>query len=147
MAIQINDIIATVSTKAGLDQAAAQKAVGIILSVLEHEAEGTRIAELFTSIPGAADLARRYDVMAPANTGASNGGLLNALTTSLGSALGEKTGALINGVSQLRASGLDAAQIRQAGTALVQEAETAAGPELVNEIVGSVPGLKGHLGL
>ncbi|WP_245437095.1 hypothetical protein [Mesorhizobium helmanticense] len=61
--------------------------------------------------------------------------------------LGEKTGALINGVAALKASGLDMAQIRQAGATLIQQAETAAGPELTNEVLGSVPSLKGHLGL
>ena len=30
---------------------------------------------------------------------------------------------------------------------LIQQAEKAAGPDIVNEVVGAVPGLKGHLGL
>jgi hypothetical protein len=142
------DIVDTVSQKLGLDQATTEKAVGTIFSVLDHEAEGTRMAEFFGSMPGASDLAKRYDVMTPAaNDGGSSGGLLGALSSALGGSLGEKTGALINGISQLRSSGLDAAQIRQAGTMLIQQAEKAAGPEIVGEVIGSVPGLKGHLGL
>jgi hypothetical protein len=142
------DIVDTVSQKLGLDQVVTEKAVGTIFSVLDHEAEGTRMAEFFDSMPGASDLAKRYDVMTPAaNSGGSSGGLLGALSSALGSSLGEKTGALVNGISQLRASGLDATQIREAGTLLIQQAEKAAGPDVVNDVIGAVPGLKGHLGL
>ncbi|RJG44604.1 hypothetical protein [Mesorhizobium sp. DCY119] len=145
--MNIQEILTTVSSKAGLDEPTTEKAVGTILSVLEHEAEGTRVAELFGSIPGSLDLARQYDVMAAQPAGGSGGGLFGSLTSALGGALGEKAGALINGISQLRSTGLDATQIRQAGTTLIQQAKTAAGPDVVNEIVESVPGLKGHFGL
>ncbi|WP_258600871.1 hypothetical protein [Mesorhizobium sp. AR10] len=32
-------------------------------------------------------------------------------------------------------------------TTLIQQAETAAGPDLANQVLGSVPSLKSHLGL
>ncbi|RWA81118.1 hypothetical protein [Mesorhizobium sp.] len=51
--------------------------------------------------------------------------------------------ALINGVAVLKESGLDMAQIRQAGETLIKQAEAAAGPDLTNQ----VPSLRGHLGL
>lgn len=139
------DIVNTVSQEAGLDQATAEKVVGIIFSVLEHEAEGTTLSSFFAKIPGADGLAQKYDVMA---AGAASGrGLLSSLQGALGGVLGAKTGALVNGVAALESSGLDMAQIRQAGTTLIQQAETAAGPQLTNEVLASVPGLKGHLGL
>ena len=59
----------------------------------------------------------------------------------------EKTGALINGVAALKASGLDMAQIQKAGATLVQQAEAAAGPDLTNQVLDQVPSLRGHLGL
>ncbi|MER9135588.1 hypothetical protein NKI20_04680 [Mesorhizobium sp. M0830] len=65
----------------------------------------------------------------------------------LGGVLGEKAGALVNGLAALKASGLDLAQIQKAGETLVQQAEAAAGPDLTNRILGSVPSLKSHLGL
>ena len=141
------DIVATISTKLGLDQPTTERTVGIIFSVLDHETEGTGAADLFAKIPGAAALAQQYDVMANANAAGSGGGLLGSLESALGCALGEKAGALINGIAQLKSSGLDLDQIRQAGTVLVQQIETAAGPELTNEVLGSVPSLKSHLGL
>ncbi|MDW6020737.1 hypothetical protein SAZ10_03070 [Mesorhizobium sp. BAC0120] len=142
------DIIAEICEKVGVDQAAGEKVVGTIFSVLQHEAQGSRVGELLAKIPGASDLAGQYDVTAPAATGeGAAGGLLSTLSSALGNVLGGQAGALINGISQLRASGLDAEQIREAGTTVIQKAEAAAGPDLVKEVVDSVPGLKGHLGL
>lgn len=138
------DIITTVSARTGLDPAKTAMAVGTILSVLEHEAGENRVAGLFNSVPGTEDLAHSYDVMAPGNT---SGGLLGSIGSALGGVLGERAGALVNGLAQLRASGLEPAQIRQAGTTLLQQAEVAAGPDAIKEIVDAVPGLKGQLGL
>ncbi|MER9054639.1 hypothetical protein [Mesorhizobium sp. M0208] len=143
--MDVQDIINTVSQKSGLNQALTEKIAGTIFSVLEHEAEGTTLSSFFARIPGADALAKQYDVMAPG--AASGGGLLSSLEGALGGALGEKTGALINGVAILKASGLTLTQISQAGTMLVQQAEAAAGPQLTNEVLASVPDLKGHLGL
>ncbi|RWF28581.1 MAG: hypothetical protein EOS65_14810 [Mesorhizobium sp.] len=145
--MDVQDIVNTVSAKAGLDQAVTEKVVGTIFSVLEHEADGTSASSFFAKIPGADALARKYDVMAAGASGGSGGGLLSSLQGALGGVLGEKTGALINGIAALRASGLDMAQIQKAGATLVQQAEAAAGPDLTNQVLGSVPGLKGHLGL
>ncbi len=139
-------IVNTVAEKAGLDQAVTEKVVGTIFSVLEHEAEGTTASSFFARIPGADALAQKYDVMAAAPAG-GGGGFLSSLQGALGGVLGEKTGALINGVAALKASGLDMAQIQKAGTTLIQQAQAAAGPQLTNEVLNSVPSLKGHLGL
>ncbi|OQM77368.1 hypothetical protein [Manganibacter manganicus] len=140
------EIIDTISAKVGLDQATTERTAGIIFSVFQHEAEGTGVAELFARIPGAETLAQQYDVMANANAN-TGGGLIGSLESALGSALGEKAGALINGLSQLKSSGLSLDQIQQAGTVLVQQAEEAAGPDITNKVLDSVPSLKGHLGL
>ena len=140
-----HSIVTIVSQKAGLDQTVAEKVVGTIFSVLEHEAEGTTVSSFFAKIPGADALAQKYDVMAAAPAG--GGSFLSSLQGALGGVLGEKTGALINGLAALKASGLDMAQIQKAGTTLIQQAEAAAGPQLTNEVLDSVPSLKGHLGL
>ena len=145
--MNVQDIVNTVSQKAGLDQATTEKVVGTIFSVLEHEAEGTSVSSFFAQIPGADALAKQYDVMAAGAGTSSGGGFLSSLQGALGGVLGEKAGALINGVAALKASGLDMAQIQKAGTTLIQEAEAAAGPDLTNQVLGQVPGLKSHLGL
>ena len=141
MAIAAQDIVDQVATRLGLDRAAAETTVGTILSVIDHEAEGTQVEALFDKMPGARDLAQRYDVMAP-DPNAGGGGFMDML----GSALSEKAGALLHGVSRLKKSGLSVEQIRQAGEQFFQQAEAAAGPGLVKEIADSVPGMASHLG-
>lgn len=142
MAIDVQQVVSIVASRLNVDNATAENAVGTILSVLDHEADGTKADQLFDELPGARDLAKRYDVMA-AQPGGGGGGLMDML----GSALGERAGALIRGIERMKASGLTMEQIQQAASQLVAQAKTAAGPDLVNEVVDAVPGLKGHLGL
>ena len=85
--------------------------------------------------------------MAAGAAAGSGGGLLSSLEGAVGGVLGEKAGALINGIAALKASGLDMAQIQQAGESLIKQAEAAAGPDLTNQVLDQVPSLKGHLGL
>ncbi|RSH76505.1 hypothetical protein EHS24_006722 [Apiotrichum porosum] len=73
----------------------------------------------FAKLPGADQLAQQYDVMSAAP--ASGGG-------------------------GLRGS-LHMAQIQQAAATLIQQAKTAAGPQLTSQVLDSVPGLKSQLGL
>lgn len=145
--MNVQDIVNAVSQKAGLDEPTTEKVVGTIFSVLQHEAEGTSVSSFFAQIPGADALAQQYDVMASGAAASSGGGLLSSLQGALGSVLGEKAGALVNGVAALKASGLDMAQIQQAGEVLIKQAQAAAGPDLTNQVLDQVPGLKSHLGL
>lgn len=145
--MNVQDIVNTVSQQAGLDQATTEKVVGTVFSVIQHEAEGTSVSSFFAQIPGADALAQQYDVMASGAAASSGGGLLSSLQGALGSVLGEKAGALVNGFAALKASGLDMTQIQQAGEVLIKQAQTAAGPDLTNQVLGQVPGLKSHLGL
>jgi hypothetical protein len=141
MAITAQDIVGQVATRLSLDQPAAENAVGTILSVIDHEAEGTQVDALFDKIPGARDLAQRYDVMA-ADPNSGGGGLMDML----GSALGEKAGALLKGVARLKEAGLTVGQVEQAGEQFFEQAKAAAGPDLVKEITDAVPGMASHLG-
>ena len=142
MAITAQDIVSQVATRLGLDQSAAENTVGTILSVIDHEAEGTQVDALFDKLPGARDLAQRYDVMA-ADPSSGGGGLMDML----GSALGEKAGALLKGVSRLKQAGLTVEQVEQAGEQeFFQQAKVAAGPDLVKQITDAVPGMASHLG-
>jgi hypothetical protein len=141
MTITAQSIVDQVATRLGLDQAAAENTVGTILSVVDHEAEGTQVEALFDKIPGARDLAQRYDVMA-ADPNSGGGGLMDML----GSALGEKAGALLKGVARLKEAGLTVGQVEQAGEQFFEQAKAAAGPDLVKEITDAVPGMASYLG-
>lgn len=137
------DIVGAVSANLGLDPPSAEKAVGTILSVLQHEAGPENMAAIYAKLPGSDVLAQRYDVMAAAGT---SGGLLGSLSSALGGALGEKAGALVNGVSQLEGLGLSVAQIREVGMTLIAKAKAAAGPQAVAGLFEAAPALKGHFG-
>jgi hypothetical protein len=140
MGIDAQEIVSAVASRLNIDNATAENAVGTILSILDHEAAGTKADALFDKLPGARDLAQRYDVMAEP---AGGGGLMGML----GSALGDRAGALINGMEKLKGLGLTVAQVEEAGKQLVEQAKTAAGPDTVNEVINDVPGLAGRLGL
>jgi hypothetical protein len=139
MGIGVQDIVSAVASRLNVDNATAESAVGTILSILDHEATGTKADALFDQLPGARDLAQRYDVMA----GAGGGGLMGML----GSALGDRAGALVNGMAKLEGLGLSVAQVEEAGKQLIEQAKTAAGPDTVNEIINDIPGLASHFGL
>ncbi|MGN6303750.1 MAG: hypothetical protein ACTHNH_02970 [Mesorhizobium sp.] len=146
--MNVQDIIYTISNKVDIDPTTMEKVVGTILSVLQHETEGTSAEALFDKLPGSLQLAEKYDVMAAgAASGGGGGGLLGSLTSALGGALGEKTGALVNGFSQLQASGLSLDEIQKAGMELIEQARKAAGPKAVDQALAQVPSLKSQLGL
>ena len=67
--------------------------------MLEHESGGVASAGIFTRIAGAGELAHSYDVMAGSD---GSGGLVGSLSSLLGASFGEKAGAMVNGIAQLR---------------------------------------------
>jgi hypothetical protein len=140
MSFDVQEIVSAVASRLNIDNATAENAVGTILSILDHEAAGTKADALFDKLPGARDLAQRHDVMAET---AGGGGLMGMI----GSALGDRAGALINGMEKLKGLGLSVAQVEEAGKQLVEQARTAAGPDTVNEVINDIPGLAGRLGL
>ena len=145
--MNVQDIIYTISNKVDIDPTTMEKVVGTILSVLQHETEGTSAEALFDKLPGSLQLAEKYDVMTAGAASGGGGGLLGSLTSALGGALGEKTGALVNGFSQLQASGLSLDEIQKAGMELIEQAKKAAGPKAVDQALSQVPSLKSQLGL
>jgi hypothetical protein len=145
--IQAHDVITMVASKTGLDAAATENAVGTIFSIISHEAEGTTVSQLFAKIPGASDLATRYDVMAApaAGGGASGGGIMGMVTGLFGGLLGARAQAVINGIAHLESSGLTMAQIEAVGATLLAEIKGAGGHDLVKQIMASVPALAGYM--
>ena len=143
MAYDVQDMIASVSGQANIDPTTAETAVGTILSIFQHEAPAQHVASLFTAVTGASDLATRYDVtQAPAG-----GGMFGALEGALGGMMGGKITALLHGIERLKSTGLSVTQIEDAGKALIAEAKSAAGGDVVQKLLAAVPGLAGHLGV
>ena len=137
VASSIQTFVDTIAAKASIDPAAAETAVGTILSIIEQEGDAPKVAELFNKIPGAEDLAHQHAVVA-----GGGGGLLGALSSVAESVAGNKVGLLVSGLAQIEATGLSMQQIKTVGSAFLVYAKESANPALVTQIINSIPGLK-----
>lgn len=138
----IQNILDNIATDMRLEPQTAEHVVGIIFSIIEHEAPDLA-GRMFGKIPGAQDPATTYDVLAQQNR--AQGGLLATISEVVDEFAGDRAGALLSGIAELQKIGLDAKEIRQAGAQLFahikQEDE-----HLVEELEDHMPGLKKHFG-
>ncbi len=130
--MNLQTTIDEIASNAGLDASIAERAVGILLSVIKQDVDPKLSAQLFAKLPGASDLANANLVSA------SSGGFLGNLA---GSVLGEKAGIAASGFSQLQATGLSIAQIEQAGEKLLAYVKANAGANLASKVAANIPGL------
>jgi hypothetical protein len=75
--LTIESFVDDVARRSNIDPAAAETAVGTILSVIQQEANSSKVAQLFGHLPGAADLAQKHAVVA--GSGSGMGGALSSL--------------------------------------------------------------------
>ena len=75
--LTIESFVDDVARRSNIDPAAAETAVGTILSVIQQEANSSKVAQLFDHLPGAADLAQKHAVVA--GSGSGMGGALSSL--------------------------------------------------------------------
>ena len=130
--MNVQQVVDAVAAKAGLNPAAAERAAGTILSVIQQEVDPSVAASLFAKLPGAAELAAANAV------NPSSGGVLGSLATSF---LGNKGGILAAGFTQLEASGLTLAQIKDAATSILAYIRTSAGGDIAKQVADALPDL------
>ena len=129
----MDELISRVVMATKLDADRAERAIGIMLNLVKTQGDQTKVAELFSMLPGAEKLADRYG-----SDGASKGGLLGMLA-------GGMMGGPLAAVSKLSAAGLSMDQIKMLGTITLDYAKERAGSELVKQVAGSIPGLSGYV--
>ena len=129
----MQELIDRVRAASGLDQQKAEKAVGIILSLVPTQAPEDKGKELFARLPGAAELAARHG-----GDGAAKGGLFGLLGGGL-------MGAPLAAVGKLQAAGLSMAEIKAVGYEVLAYAKEKAGDSLVRDVAGSIPGLSSYV--
>lgn len=129
----MQELIARIVTKTGLEPAGAEKAVGIMLSLVKTQGNQQKVGELFAKLPGADELARRHG-----GDGSRGGGLLGMLG-------GGMMGGPLAAISKLQAAGLSMDQIKQLGTETLSYAKEKAGQDLVKQVTSSIPGLGGYV--
>jgi hypothetical protein len=141
--MQMQELVDRIAQRLNIDAASAEKAAGTILSIIEQEGQGNKVGQLFAKLPGAQELARQYSVSGDASAPASGlGGVLSGIVSGV---MGGKAQALLAGMNQLRSTGLSTAQIEGAGAEIFAYAKDNAGPQLVSQVVASVPGLSAYL--
>jgi hypothetical protein len=140
MAIQA--LIDSIATKANISPPVAEKVTGIVLSIIQYEAPPLS-AQIFAKIPGAQQLASANDVMAQGQSSGIVGTISSTVGSLLGGNTGQEVGALLNGVTALKASGLTEQQISAAGGQVIAYARQA-DPQLVDALLQAVPELQQH---
>ena len=129
----MQELIARIVTKTGLTPERAEKALGIMLSLVKTQGNQQKVGELFALLPGANELAQRYG-----GDGAPAGGLLRILGGGL-------MGAPLAAISKLQAAGLSMDQIKGLGAETLGYAKEVAGDDLVKQVAGSIPGVGGYV--
>lgn len=109
----VDQLVATV----GISKETAEKAVAIILGFLKQAGPADKVEELMSKLPGA------ESIETPA--GGGMGGMMGAMAA----------------FNSLTSAGLDMGEIQGVTKQLVAFAKQHAGDELVDDVVGSIPGL------
>ena len=134
--LTIDGFVDDVARRSNIDPAAAETAVGTILSVIQQEANPSSVTQVFDHLPGAADLAQKHVVVAGSGTGM--GGALSSLA---GKMIGADAGIM---VAQIEQTGLTLEQIKNIGGGLLSYIKDV-DPALAKEIGDTVPGLRERL--
>jgi hypothetical protein len=129
----MQDLIDRIVEKTGLAPELAEKATGIMLSLVKTQGDKAKVTQLFDAIPGAGELAQLHG-----GDGARGGGLLGMLG-------GGMMGGPLAAVSKLQASGLSMDQIKVLGKETLGYAKEKAGEDLVKDVASSIPGISGYL--
>jgi len=131
----MQELIDRVVAATGLPPDKATKALGIVLNLIQTQGNQNKVKELLDKMPGAAELAAGQG---GDGAGKGGGGLLGMLA-------GGMMGGPLAAVSKLTAAGLSMDQIKALGTTTLDYAKEKAGPQLVKEVAGSIPGLSGYV--
>ena len=129
----MQELIARIVTKTGLPPERAEKALGIMLSLVKRQGNQQKVGELFAKLPGADELAHRHG-----GDGSRGGGLLGMLGGGL-------MGGPLAAITKLQAAGLNMDQIKTLGTETLSYAKEVAGEDLVKQVASSIPGLGGYV--
>jgi len=133
----MEQLISQLAGQFGIDEALAQKAVGMVLSLLQNQGDSGAVTELFEKLPGAGELAEQFS---GGDTGGGGG-----LGGMLGGLMGGGTGEAMKLVGALQSDGLSMDQIKGIGTGLLEHAKQEGGEDLVRRAAGGIPGISDYI--
>ncbi len=127
----MNEVVDQIAAKVGIAPDVAERAVGMMLGFLQREAPAGPVSQMITSIPGATELVAQFN---GAETG--GGGLLGGLMSAVGAG-----GGIMALGQELMSQGLGMGEISSLAKETIAVARQYAGDSVVDEVVGSIPGL------
>ena len=116
----MEELIARITSKVGIDAATAEKAVGMILAFLQTEGPAAEVLKLLAAFPGAEEAIAQV----------KGGGFLSGLM-----------GGVMGLGSQLMGAGLGMGEISGVAKETIRFAKEKAGDEPVDAVIGAIPGL------
>lgn len=140
----MEQLIANIVSKVGIDENLAKTAVGIILNMFQDAAPADKMSALTEAMPGAEDLMSTA-ASATTSTDSGGGGLMGGLGSMVAGALGGGDNPLMAALGQLQAQGLSMDQAKQVGQEVADFAREKAGDDVVKDIAASIPGLSAVL--
>jgi hypothetical protein len=137
----------------GTSEQVARSVTGGLLDLIAKNAPQADVSALLQHLPGASDLINAFRAAPPPPPPPPPpdpgllGSLTNAAALGTGSAmLGTGAAGLNNLASVLRGNGLDVSRAPQLIAMFAQFASQQAGPELVQRVLGAIPGMSPLLG-
>jgi hypothetical protein len=118
----MDELIARLVANVGVDRAAAEKAIGIILDFLIKEGPSDKVQALINKLPGASALLQAQQAGDAGSGMFSMGGLMGAGTKMMG-------------------AGLSMGQVQGVTKEVIAYSREKAGEDVIGEIVGAIPGL------
>jgi hypothetical protein len=119
----MDELIARLVAKVGVDRDAAEKAVGIIFAFLRKEGPPDKVQALIDRLPGAKDIMQAQE----------------------GSGGGFAIGGLMGAGTKMMAAGLSMGQVQGVTREVIAYAREQAGDDAIGEVVGAIPGLSQFL--
>ncbi len=119
----MDELIARLVAKVGVDQNSAEKAVGIIFEFLRKEGPPDKVKALMERLPGAEELMESQEGL-----DASGGGMF-------------AMGGLMGAGTKMMAAGLSMGQVQGVTKEVIAYAREKAGDDVIGEVVGAIPGL------
>jgi hypothetical protein len=123
----MEELLARITQKTGLDAATATKAIGIILTFLKKEGPPSEVDQLLAAMPGS------EQVVAQSGDGGPG--------TAAGGFMGVMGGGVMALGTQLMGAGVSMGQMQPLGRELFAYGREKAGEDVMGAIVGAIPGL------
>ena len=137
--ITIESFVDDIAKRSNIDPAAAETAVGTILSAIQQEGNPSKVQQPFDHLPGAAELAQKYPVVP--GSGGDIGGALSGLASKV---IGADAGVMVAALAQIEQTGLSIQQVKNIGGGLLSYIEDV-NPALAKEVFDKIPSLRDHL--